>query len=396
MLNTRMKKKQHPLRRKIFAIVMFTVAFVTFGATLIVMNTLGKGIETFDLTFHFSAVQLVKLYLETSVPGSWYERGGVLYKGTDGSFIDGDLYYALKEYLPSDTMILYGAGSPPEPRKNGWEIASEKNRRRPSLAPPPNVVPLDRPVATANGAYTVVRGDGGEVVGWIAVSSDGNFLRRSEFRMRIYLLTIAMGIFFTVAAVLGFLVLRITRPIEQIAAAHKVASDRNIVLAQESRTDPLTGLLNRRGFFATLAEERTVRPSHVAILDIDHFKDVNDRRGHDVGDRVLSDMASLLASRVRAGDLCCRWGGEEFVIAFVGIRDDDALASAERIREAIEGMVIRVEDRREDGTTFGITVTIGVSALGLDGLHGAIASADRALYEGKREGRNRVVAAVRP
>jgi len=387
-----MKKRRHPLRRRILAIVLFAVALSAMGAMLVVTSTLNKSVEAFNLTHRFSTVQLVKLYVETSLPGPWSARDGVLYRGERAVLIGRALYDALREYMSPDTRIALGTGEPPKSsdRLRRLSIEGRPGLDLDSPVDPP-VRMLDMPMVTADGAYIVVRDDGDRPVGWIAISDEHNYKDRVGFRIRLFVLLAVAGFFVFIAAVLGFAVLRVTRPIDQIAAAHEAAAVRNKALARESRTDPLTGLLNRRGLFETLAEPRKDEPTHVAILDIDHFKAVNDRRGHEAGDLALTSLASLLASQVRAGDLCCRWGGEEFVVVLAGAKDADAMALAERVREAVAAMRIAAAGR-EGAAPFGVTVTIGVAAIEAGELREAVAAADRALYKGKREGRDRVVA----
>jgi diguanylate cyclase (GGDEF)-like protein len=247
---------------------------------------------------------------------------------------------------------------------------------------------LDLPLFTASGVGIVVRGEDSTIIGWIHVESgqDPEVLRLNRFR-HLFLFG-AAGLYFAVLAAFGALVLRLTRPVGRIAKAHERVKARNAELASLSRTDPLTGLLNRRGVEDVLdaTEGADAVPSHVAIIDVDHFKAVNDERGHDEGDRVLTAVAGIMSSGVRRGDLCGRWGGEEFIIIFCGL--DDASASAERIRSTVEAHAfgsIEVPLR--------VTITIGVAPLGNRSFADAVSAADSAMYVGKRNGRNRVVVA---
>ncbi len=369
--------------------MLFAVAVSALGAMMVVTGALTKSVEIFNRTYHFSTVQLVKLYMETSRPGPWAARGDVLYRGDRAAPVDAALYGALREYMSPDTRIRLGTGEPP--------ASQYSSRGQPLGARPPkgpgdpdgsDASPFDPPRATVSGAYIVVRDDQGYPVGWIAIADERNHKDRVEFKIRLFVLQTVGGLFAIIAIILGAAVLRVTRPIDQIAAAHRAAAARNETLSLESRTDPLTGLLNRRGLFETLAEPRKDEPTHVAMLDIDHFKAVNDKRGHEAGDLALTSIASLLTSQVRAGDLCCRWGGEEFIIVLAGSKDADAMALAERVREAVAAMIV--------GAAFGVTVTIGVAAIEAGELREAVAAADRALYDGKRRGRNRVVGASEP
>ena len=160
-------------------------------------------------------------------------------------------------------------------------------------------------------------------------------------------------------------------------------------------TDPLTGLHNRRymmGQMKALAA-RAIQgggPVSLLLMDIDHFKSVNDGFGHDAGDAVLSEFAVRLATNVRAIDLPCRYGGEEFAVVMPETGLDDARRIAERIRRQVAGAPFPVTA----GEELAITISIGVAATGgLDDTpESLIKRADTALYEAKTTGRNRVVA----
>lgn len=160
--------------------------------------------------------------------------------------------------------------------------------------------------------------------------------------------------------------------------------------------DPLTGLLNRRAFMS--AVERAARrrssqhrqPMALLVLDLDSFKQVNDRFGHEVGDRVLAGFASVAESVTRATDQIYRMGGEEFCIILPDTDLDAAIAAAERIRESFAAL--RVDAR---GIAVGATVSIGIAAAdhaGVD-LEVLLEGADAAVYEAKARGRNQVVVA---
>ena len=159
--------------------------------------------------------------------------------------------------------------------------------------------------------------------------------------------------------------------------------------------DPLTGLNNRRFLethLATMMENARIRrsPLSLMILDIDHFKSVNDTHGHDSGDKVLIAFADRLRGIVRGGDLLCRLGGEEFVIVMPNVNLGAAIRIAERARLAIkdEEFVINAE-----GKAIPVTVSIGISEAARDGDASQLyRAADRALYRSKSEGRNRVTA----
>jgi len=160
-------------------------------------------------------------------------------------------------------------------------------------------------------------------------------------------------------------------------------------LEQASRTDPLTDLANRRSVAARLGEElarsaRTERPFSVLLLDVDHFKLINDAHGHHAGDQVLQQVAGLLKGNLRVVDLVGRWGGEEFLILLPESDADAAFQVAERLRQLIAEHPFYL-----DGRPLTITSTFG-GATAAPGLsqEGLVRRADAALYEGKRAGRN--------
>ena len=162
-------------------------------------------------------------------------------------------------------------------------------------------------------------------------------------------------------------------------------------------TDPLTGLYNRRHFYTLASHEfnmaRRFNQSITAIMvDIDHFKRVNDTYGHLIGDIVLQNVANRCNKILRQSDILCRYGGEEFVILMIGTSLESALQIAERLRKHIADTPIETE-----GKSISITVSLGVAALGpymhpvsLTGLDILINRADQALYTSKQNGRNRV------
>lgn len=161
-------------------------------------------------------------------------------------------------------------------------------------------------------------------------------------------------------------------------------------------TDQLTGLHNRRymeGQLGALVKRAAHGgdPVSALMIDIDHFKKINDAFGHDIGDEVLREFAVRLASNVRAIDLPCRYGGEEFTVIMPGARLEDAQRVAERIRLHVAGSPFRVAGGRELLT---VTISVGVATtLGEEDSPDALLKrADEAVYEAKAAGRNRVIA----
>jgi two-component system, cell cycle response regulator len=173
---------------------------------------------------------------------------------------------------------------------------------------------------------------------------------------------------------------------------------RNRALAEASSVDALTGLYNRRYVMDSMEAEinRAIRsgaPISVLMLDLDHFKSVNDNHGHAAGDLVLRHVGSVLRESCRVYDVPARYGGEEFCLLLPDTPVENSVTVAERIRRRLESKTV---DYR-DGSSLRITASIGVAALeenDSDKVFGSAAlidRADRALYVAKDRGRNRVV-----
>jgi diguanylate cyclase (GGDEF)-like protein len=187
---------------------------------------------------------------------------------------------------------------------------------------------------------------------------------------------------------------RLRRGRAEVAAAREALEAQNQILAKLAITDGLTGLYNRKKCDEILADQfarfaRNRRPFAVLMLDLDHFKAINDGHGHAAGDSALADAAAILRQSIRSIDYAARYGGEEFVLVLVETPADTAMRIAERIRRVFEnrGSATAQSDMRPT-----VTVSIGV-AQSRDGDRGpgaALARADDALYRAKRAGRNRV------
>ena len=165
---------------------------------------------------------------------------------------------------------------------------------------------------------------------------------------------------------------------------------------EQAVTDPLTGLHNRRymeGHLESLVGDAAHTGKQVSLLifDIDHFKAVNDTYGHPAGDAVLREFAQRIAHNVRGVDLCCRLGGEEFVVVMPDTDADFAKVVAERLRVCVASRPFALDD---DATVLDVTVSIGLSTTigGGDNPSDLLSRADDCLYEAKRSGRNKVVA----
>jgi len=168
------------------------------------------------------------------------------------------------------------------------------------------------------------------------------------------------------------------------------------VLRDLANHDGLTGLLNKRYFMSQRlgllinAAERDGQSLTVFIFDIDHFKKYNDTNGHLAGDEILKAVAQVLRENLRPGDVACRYGGEEFIVAMPGTRGPDGLAASERIRAAIE----RTKFPRADTQPLGcVSISGGVAQFPMDGTNSndLILHADQALYQAKAAGRNRIM-----
>ena len=181
---------------------------------------------------------------------------------------------------------------------------------------------------------------------------------------------------------------------EQLIQAQKA-------LEQMAITDPLTALYNRRYFTERLSEafamvDRETVIVHLIMFDLDHFKNVNDTYGHQVGDAVLLQFSHILRRAVRKNDIIARIGGEEFVIAMLKIPSDRAHMAADRIRKEVEKYKFEAE-----GHTLSMTTSIGVATypdlkIKSPTLEKLLRAADEALYYAKTHGRNKTIIAPCP
>ncbi|MCP4115914.1 MAG: GGDEF domain-containing protein [Desulfobacteraceae bacterium] len=175
-------------------------------------------------------------------------------------------------------------------------------------------------------------------------------------------------------------------------------SDAYHIIEKLSITDELTQIYNRRYFYSRLEEEiqraaRYLHPLSLLLLDIDHFKKVNDVHGHQVGDDVLIGIASIIKSNTRAVDIVGRYGGEEFVVILPETDEKGASVIAEKLRKLIERHEFDISDEKK----INVTSSFGVSSLNMlaedipDKSRHIIKLADDALYTAKESGRNTVV-----
>jgi len=194
----------------------------------------------------------------------------------------------------------------------------------------------------------------------------------------------------------------------RIIALEKLLIEANEKLEELATIDELTGILNRRGLFEELKKSayfaiRNKKELYIIMIDIDHFKRVNDSHGHRVGDLVLKELVQRLRSQLRPYDIIGRYGGEEFLVAFVNGRERDAVEVAERLRLTVKETPFQIDE----DLSITVTISLGVATFGsrqyscesglseeevVQGLSKAIEKADKALYQAKLKGRDRVEA----
>jgi diguanylate cyclase (GGDEF)-like protein len=227
----------------------------------------------------------------------------------------------------------------------------------------------------------------GEVRGGISVSFDISHIKKEMRINKILLIIISL---ITVSILITIVFIMISRLANKLTIAYKTISLMAV-------TDELTQLYNRRHFHSCLDEEilRTQRyqnPIGLLMLDIDDFKRVNDNYGHQVGDKVIVEVADIIKFQTRKTDIMARYGGEEMVGILPETDLLDALKCAEKIRQKIQEKVFKLDN----GDTFGVTVSIGVTSIrqiGIskkDAAKNIIKMADEALYKAKNSGKNKV------
>lgn len=169
--------------------------------------------------------------------------------------------------------------------------------------------------------------------------------------------------------------------------------ERSQIHRKLAEIDPLTGISNRRKSVQDITRllhlaQRQSKPFYFVILDLDHFKQINDRYGHDIGDRVLSELGKLLKQSFRNEDVVARWGGEEFVIGFYGITSKNALKRLNDLLATVQKLKFNTNNHQ----TFGITFSGGMAEYPKDGhsVEMLYHAADTALYQAKAAGRNQI------
>lgn len=177
---------------------------------------------------------------------------------------------------------------------------------------------------------------------------------------------------------------RINNSIEALENIHAITNHAN--------RDFLTGLYNRRYFFANVSKYfedalANSEPFAIAMIDIDHFKKINDTYGHDTGDKAINSLANILRANTSQNDIVSRFGGEEFCVALKNVSSDKALEIFEKLREKVQNSVLT----STRGEEIRFTISLGVAINYEDTLEESINQADMLLYEAKQNGRNRVV-----
>jgi diguanylate cyclase len=214
-------------------------------------------------------------------------------------------------------------------------------------------------------------------------------------RPLVYEPAVELGHFMMLAAMLPAVALlagRLTRLRERSRRQRLELAEALARIQELATRDELTGLINRRHMLELLEQERQrcVRSGHgfcVAVIDIDHFKQINDRFGHAAGDAVLREFAREALAAIRIADVLARWGGEEFVLMLSDAHLPMARGGVERVRQRIEALAMLPED-----PALRITVSAGLTEhIAGEAVSQALARADRALYDAKAQGRNRTV-----
>ncbi|MCO6186747.1 sensor domain-containing diguanylate cyclase [Rhizobium sp. L1K21] len=211
---------------------------------------------------------------------------------------------------------------------------------------------------------------------------------RRKLRHRVYELNLTNGRWFLVneTVVGGAWVWNFLTEITAFKTNEQKLTISRDLAQQDAETDVLTGIYNRRAALKMLDAEirkaqTSKRPLSVAIIDLDHFKAINDTQGHDGGDEVLGHFAVTASWQLRRSDMFARFGGEEFILIMPGAGEAEALSIVDRIRSEIVAKPI-------SGLSIKYTFSSGIASYDGDSLKGFIRRADAALYQAKRDGRN--------
>ncbi len=217
----------------------------------------------------------------------------------------------------------------------------------------------------------------------------------SQWKPAVYPPAVELGHFLMLACTLpavSILAGRLSRIRHRLAQQKTELAEALAQIQSMATRDELTGLLNRRHMQTLLDQEvqrcqRSGQSFCVALLDIDHFKRINDQHGHGAGDAVLRGFSDVAQAAIRASDVLARWGGEEFVLLMADARMPPAVAGVERVREHVEALRVPMGERMLQ-----TSVSVGLTQHRPgESLEQTLERADRLLYQAKNEGRNRVL-----
>lgn len=228
----------------------------------------------------------------------------------------------------------------------------------------------------------------------VGLSEDDIFLNSSNRRKNILIIgSIISAAFFSALAILIQLEKEQQKLLETVSTRDEQLHDTLKELEHLVTTDALTGLPNRRSFFSRAQTEftrsnRYDRPLSLIMIDVDHFKSVNDRFGHLIGDTALRHISEIMMSCIRESDMVARYGGEEFVIILPETDTDGARIIAERVRKEIETSRIKIDDMVELNLTVSLGIACMPSGNQFPDIDKLLQEADDALYRSKASGRN--------
>jgi diguanylate cyclase (GGDEF)-like protein len=227
----------------------------------------------------------------------------------------------------------------------------------------------------------------GDVRGGISVTFDVTATEKKMARNRFGFIGLGIAATLLLLGIILFLILRLAGRL----------SDAYSTIEKMSITDDLTQVFNRRHFHTRLDEEierarRYDHPMSLLMMDLDHFKTINDRHGHQTGDEVLRTVAALIRSKTRSADIVARYGGEEFVVLLPETKQEIAKVTAEKLRTVIEQYPFTPANQ----SSIHVTASFGVSSLNMSDKNSTgiadriVKMADDAMYQAKQDGRNRV------
>ncbi len=216
-----------------------------------------------------------------------------------------------------------------------------------------------------------------------------------DVTIRVFYFQLNLAVLFLTALPIGAAMAQRARLERDLTEQKERADTFAIEMASLANVDDLTGLATRRHFLDQLdimagAARRAGHPLTLAMLDIDHFKPINDRHGHAIGDAVLTAIGAACRASVRGDDVIGRLGGEEFAMLMPITEADTAFRIVDRLREAVAAIAIPLRD----GATVSVTISVGMAVFRDQQIDGLLLDADRALYLAKEQGRNRVVQAT--